>query len=159
MSRMTPVVIALGSNLGDRRRHLRTAVGMLAPDVRVVRLSSVWESDPVDCPPDSRPFLNMTLSGLTSATPSGLMTCLHDVENAVGRRRRLRNDPRPIDLDLIFYGAHLSSRDPAIPHPRFAERNFVLKPLAELLLDWTVGGERVRALSGKGTVRRIGSLY
>lgn len=126
----------------------------------VVRLSDVWETDPVECPPGSEPFLNMALSGITACGPLELMQELHSIEDAVGRRRRRVNDPRVIDLDLIFYGALLSgSRTPALPHPRFADRDFVLSPFRQLGLDWTVGGIRVSSLRGEGRVRQVGPLY
>lgn len=154
------MVIALGSNLGDRRRNLRAAVARLHPSVRVVRLSSLWESEPVGCPSGSGHFLNMALSGLTDLSPSALMAVLHGIESAAGRRRRKANEARRIDLDLIFYGSELTSGgSPAIPHPRYAERAFVLRPFGELGLDWTVGGRRVLSLRGEGAVRRVGSLY
>jgi 2-amino-4-hydroxy-6-hydroxymethyldihydropteridine diphosphokinase len=160
MARPTPVVIALGSNVGDRRRHLRTAVRQLSQSLRVVRVSGVWESDPVDCPPGSGPFLNMALSGVTGCAPGELLEALHAIEERAGRRRRRPNEPRVIDLDLIFFGAWLSSGgSPAIPHPRYDARAFVLAPFAELGLDWTVAGRRVRGLRGTGGVRRVGTLY
>lgn len=159
MNRPTPVVIALGSNLGDRRRHLRLAVRMLLGSVRVVRLSSVWESAPVDCPGGSGPFLNMAISGVTDLSPSSLLDAMHEIEDRIGRRRRRRNESRLVDLDLIFHGAHLSGTSPVLPHPRYADRAFVLRPVAELGLDWTVAGRRVASLEGWGAVRRVGSLY
>lgn len=159
MSRPTPVVIALGSNLGDRRRNLRMAVRMLLGSVRIVRLSSVWESAPVDCPAGSGPFLNMALSGVTSHSPGLLLDAMHEIEDCIGRRRRRRNEPRPVDLDLIFHGANLSGNSPVVPHPRYSDRAFVLRPVAELGLDWTVAGRRVASLEGRGVVRRVGSLY
>lgn len=159
MIRPTPVVIALGSNLGDRRRHLRLAVRMLLGSVRVVRISSVWESAPVDCPAGSGPFLNMAISGVTSLSPDRLLDAMHEIEDRIGRRRRRRNESRLVDLDLIFHGAHLSGTSPVLPHPRYADRAFVLRPVADLGLDWTVAGRRVASLEGMGAVRRVGSLY
>lgn len=160
MTRPTPVVIALGSNVGDRRRHLRAAVSNLSGLVRVVRVSSVWASDPVDCPPGSGPFLNMALSGVSSLSPDDLLAALHAIEERAGRRRRRPNEPRVIDLDLIFFGAMLASGGSAsIPHPRYSHRAFVLEPFGELGLDWTVAGQRIRRIRGAGVVRRAGSLY
>jgi len=159
MSQPREIVIALGSNLGDRRYHLRQAVALLAEHVRIVRLSGVWESDPVDCPPGSGPFLNMVLAATTIHSPQELLERLHRVEDRIGRRRRRRNESRVIDLDLIFHGARLSERGPILPHPRYADRAFVLEPLLELGLDWTVAGRRIPRVSASGSLRRLGTLY
>lgn len=155
-----PVVIALGSNLGDRRRNLRAAVALLPPIVRVVRLSRVWESNPVDCPPEAGAFLNMALSGVTTRSPAELLAALHEIERRLGRRRRRQNEPRVVDLDVIFYGARLARGSaPLLPHPRYGERAFVLAPIAELGLDWTVAGTRVSRLRGAGDAWPAGNLY
>lgn len=155
-----PVVIALGSNVGDRRRHLRTAIHLLSKTVKVVRLSSVWESHPMDCPPGAGLFLNMALSGVTVRSPESLLAAMHDVEKQIGRRRLRRNESRRIDLDLIFYGARLSGRtELLIPHPRYHERSFVIAPLGELGLDWTVAGRRVSKLDSGEVLRRVGTVY
>ncbi len=129
------VVIALGSNRGDRALNLRRAVDALGPDVRVVRISSVHETAPVDAPAGSPDFLNMIVVGYTSLLPLELLDRLQEIEQALGRVRGSRNAPRTIDLDLIFYDA-LRMRTPrlTIPHPRYAQRSFVLDPLAEVTI-------------------------
>jgi 2-amino-4-hydroxy-6-hydroxymethyldihydropteridine diphosphokinase len=134
---MTSVVIALGSNLGDRRRYLREAVHRLGAFVRVVRVSPVLETEPVDAPAGSPKFYNMVVVGHTSLPAKALLEALLAIEQAMGRRRRAVNGPRVIDLDLILYGTTLA-RAPrlTLPHPRYRQREFVLGPLRTLKLPW-----------------------
>jgi 2-amino-4-hydroxy-6-hydroxymethyldihydropteridine diphosphokinase len=131
------VVIALGSNVGPRELHLRRAVHRLQRIIRVVRLSSVLETEPVDSPSGAGRFLNMVLVGYTRCSAPALLQELLDLEIALGRRRPApANAPRPIDLDLIFYGALISRGALQVPHPRYRQREFVLAPLRELRLPW-----------------------
>jgi 2-amino-4-hydroxy-6-hydroxymethyldihydropteridine diphosphokinase len=129
------VLIALGSNLGDRALFLRRAVSHLSKVVHVVRVSSFIETDPVDAPPPK--YLNAVVAGYTDLSPSALLAALHDIESRLGRRRTTRNAPRVIDLDLILHSANLirTSRL-TVPHPRYLGREFVLGPLRELNLHW-----------------------
>ena len=132
-----PVLIALGSNLGDREWHLRRALHELQKVVRLVRVSSIIETDPVDAPAGSPRFLNMAAAGLSSLPPHELLRELLNIEARLGRVRSVRNAPRVIDLDLIFFGARrIRTRDLVLPHPRFAEREFVLGPMREI--GWKV---------------------
>jgi 2-amino-4-hydroxy-6-hydroxymethyldihydropteridine diphosphokinase len=133
------VLIALGSNLGDRVLNLRRAVDALAPYVRVVRMSTVIETEPVDAPAGSPRFMNMVVAGYTDLAPAALLERLLAIEIRNGRRRTLvRNAPRVIDLDLILHSAH-RVRTPrlTLPHPRFRGREFVMRPVRELRLGWT----------------------
>jgi len=132
------VLIALGSNLGDRRLNLRRAVAALAPHVRVVRASRVRETEAVDSPPDAPPFLNMVVAGYTDLSPQALLAELLTIETRLGRRRtRVRNAPRTIDLDLILHSANrVETRFLTLPHPRFRGRPFVMEPAGELDLGW-----------------------
>lgn len=100
--------------------------------VRVVRVSSIIETEPVDAPPPR--FLNAVLTGYTSLAPEALMAALLTIESRLGRvRRGVRNAPRVIDLDLILYGGHrLRTTSLTLPHPRFQEREFVMAPLREI---------------------------
>ena len=125
------VVIALGSNLGDRRWYLRRAVDELRRVISVVRVSSVIETDPVDAPPPK--FLNMVVVGHTKLSPEKLLDKLLAIETRLGRRRAARNAPRVIDLDLILHSAHRRrSARLTLPHPRYRERDFVMRPLREV---------------------------
>src|ERR1051325_9820864 len=127
------VVIALGSNLGDRALYLRRAVPGVGDAMRVVRGSSVHETAPVDAPPGSPPFLNMVVAGYTHLPPLALLDALQAIESRLGRRRGVRNAPRPIDLGLILYlWRGLRTNRLTLPHPRYRERAFVMAPLGEL---------------------------
>ena len=127
------VAIALGSSLGDRARNLRAAIDALRDVVRVVRISRVRETEPVNAPPGSPKFLNMAIAGYTSLSPEALLEALLDIETRLGRRRGIRNAPRTIDLDLIFHSANVRRTSKlTLPHPRYRERVFVLEPLREV---------------------------
>lgn len=135
MSSPESVIVALGSNLGDRETNLRRAVAELQHVMHVVRLSSIYETDPVDAPPPK--FLNMVVAGYTTLTPEQLLARLHDIEHRLGRVRSTKNAPRTIDLDLIIHGANIrNTREFTLPHPRYREREFVMRPLTELRLRW-----------------------
>ncbi|HEY8713546.1 MAG TPA: 2-amino-4-hydroxy-6-hydroxymethyldihydropteridine diphosphokinase [Thermoanaerobaculia bacterium] len=137
MSNPESVLIALGSNLGDRRRTLLRAIDELRRVITIVRVSSIHETDPVDTPQGSPRFLNMVIAGHTTLTPEQLLSHLLDIEQRLGRVRGVRNAPRTIDLDLILHGANVRrTRELTLPHPRYRERDFVMKPLRELRLAW-----------------------
>lgn len=128
----TTVVIALGSNLGNRRRNLLRAIEALKGVVSLVRISSIVETDPVDAPPPK--YLNMVVVGQTRLRPEALLDALLAIEKRLGRRRPApQNAPRTIDLDLILYDA-VRMRTPklTLPHPRAAGRDFVMRPLREV---------------------------
>jgi 2-amino-4-hydroxy-6-hydroxymethyldihydropteridine diphosphokinase len=129
------VLIAAGSNLGDRALFLRRAIDELRKVIHVVRVSTFIETDPVDAPPPK--YLNAVIAGYTDLPPASLLDALHAIETRLGRRRTTRNAPRVIDLDLILHSAHLV-RTPALtlPHPRYLGREFVRGPLQELGLAW-----------------------
>lgn len=101
--------------------------------MRIVRVSSIYETAPVDAPAGSPPFLNMTVVGYTRLGAAEFLRAIHQIEYRMGRiRRRVRNEPRIIDLDLIVFGANrIRSRALTIPHPRAHRRAFVLDPLRE----------------------------
>lgn len=133
----TPVVIALGSNLGDRQYELNRALREMSGLVRLVRISPVYETAPVDAPPGSNDFLNMVVAGWTRLGAETLLEGLHGIESTRGRERRVRHEPRHIDLDLILYGAHRIKRPRIeVPHPRYRARSFVMDPLRALNLPW-----------------------
>jgi 3-oxoacyl-[acyl-carrier protein] reductase len=127
--------IALGSNLGDRRRLLDDAVRLLAehPRVRVTAVSSYHETEPVGGPPGQEPYLNAAAELQTDLMPPELLRLLLDVEGRLGRVRKERFGPRTIDLDLLLYGDTTGDDEAlTLPHPRMHERLFVLRPLAEI---------------------------
>ena len=129
---MTVVHIALGSNLGDRAANLEAAISALPPAVEVARRSPVYETDP-EYVTDQPAFLNMVVCGDTRLEPEDLLRRLKEIERDLGRTPALRYGPRLIDLDIIFFGgAIVDAPGLVIPHPRLAERIFVLKPLSDI---------------------------
>ena len=126
--------VGLGSNLGDRAGHLLLAVrGMLDAGLAVTRLSSIYETEPVDVREQPH-FLNMVAElRVTIFSPEQTLARLLRIEYSLGRRREVRHGPRTIDLDLLLYGDERSATEfLQLPHPRLPERRFVLAPLAEL---------------------------
>lgn len=130
--------ISLGSNLGDRAGHLLLGVrGMMDAGLNVIRLSSIYETEPVDLVAQP-PFLNIVaeIRGSTLPTPEQTMARLLRVEYALGRNREIKAGPRTLDLDLLFYKDELSDTEfLRLPHPRLHLRKFVLVPLNELAPD------------------------
>ena len=125
------VVIALGSNLGDRGWYIRAAIEQLRRVIHVGRVSSIRETEPVDAPPPR--YLNCIVAGYTTLTPEALLRELQRIETRLGRRRSYRNAPRTIDLDLILHSSsRRRTRELTLPHPRYREREFVLEPMREL---------------------------
>jgi 2-amino-4-hydroxy-6-hydroxymethyldihydropteridine diphosphokinase len=136
----TIVYLALGSNLGDRRAHIAAAVARLAPDVVVERVSSLYETEPAYVLDQPR-FLNAALRGRTALDPSALLALLKRIERELGRGAGVRYGPRVIDLDILLYGDRsIATEALTIPHPRMAERPFVLVPLAEIAPGLTPPG-------------------
>jgi len=130
---MATVYLALGSNLGDRREHLRRAVAALnAEGILVRRLSTVIETEPFDSPPQGK-YLNAVLKAETRLSPENLQQATHAIENSMGRVRKVFRGPRVIDIDILLYDdVKLTSRHLVIPHPRMLERDFVMGPLEEI---------------------------
>jgi 2-amino-4-hydroxy-6-hydroxymethyldihydropteridine diphosphokinase len=126
------VALALGSNLGDRRSHLEHAVRRLASILANPRVSPFDETAPVGVGPQPA-FLNGAMVGQTTLTAGELLEGLLAIERERGRERPFPGAPRTLDLDLILFG-QLIVDEPGlrIPHPRFRERPFVLRPLAEV---------------------------
>ena len=128
--------IGLGSNLGDRAGYLLLAVrGMLDAGLDVIRLSSVYETEPVEYE-QQPPFLNMIaeLRGSTLPSPEQTLARLLRIEFSLGRTREVPMGPRTIDLDLLIFKEHrLDTEFLTLPHPRIASRKFVLVPLNELV--------------------------
>ena len=122
--------VALGSNLGDRLGYLRTGVAGLG---KVVAESQVYETDPVGGPDDQGPYLNMVVEIETTLDPFALLRRCQRIEAEAMRQRIVRWGPRTLDVDIVVYeGVTIDSDDLTVPHPRFAERRFVLTPLAEI---------------------------
>lgn len=136
---MTRTFVSVGSNLGDRRSFLRDAVDSL-PDV--VKVSSVFETDPVGGPGNQGAYLNIVVELDTDLTPSALLSVCHRIESAAHRVRDERWGPRTLDLDIIWMdGVEMDQPRLTIPHPRWKERKFVLAPLRELAPDLVTAQE------------------
>lgn len=136
------VVVALGSNLGERFTTLQGAVAAWAdtPDVWVTDASPVYETEPVDCPPDARPYLNAVVLLDTILPARRLMDRCLTIEEAFGRERTGEvNESRSLDVDLIVVGERRSDDDHLrLPHPRAKDRAFVLQPWHDLEPDATL---------------------
>ena len=138
-------VLAIGSNLGERFLSLQGAVNALAdtPDVWVTAVSPVYETEPVDCPPDAKTFLNaVVLIDTTLSSRTLLERCLA-IESAFGRERdpSVHNAPRTLDVDLIVVGdRRINDPDFVLPHPRAGERAFVLQPWYDIEPDAELPG-------------------
>src|SRR5262249_50636824 len=132
---MATAYIALGSNLGDRAATLLAAVRELnaTPGVRVTRLSTFHDTEPVGGPVGQSRFLNAAAELSTTLGAEDLLHTLLAVEQKFGRVRREKDGPRTLDLDLLLYDdLRRDAPDPVVPHPRLHQRRFVLAPLAEI---------------------------
>lgn len=127
------VYVGLGANLGEREAALRTALAAIGqlPCTRVTRVSPLYGSAPVDAGgPD---YLNAVAELSTALAPQALLQALQAIEQAAGRERPYRNAPRTLDLDILWFGDQvIDTPTLTVPHPRMAERAFVLRPLADL---------------------------
>jgi 2-amino-4-hydroxy-6-hydroxymethyldihydropteridine diphosphokinase len=133
---MARIYLSLGSNKGDRAQYVARAIAALAErGVNVIQESSLYETEPVET--DSKSwFLNCVIGAETKLLPPQLMHTLLDIERSLGRRRRVLRGPRVIDMDILLYDERVVSSDYLeIPHPRMAERRFVLVPFAEIAPD------------------------
>ena len=149
--------VGLGSNLGPRRENIEAALREIsrAPGIRVRRTSPLYETDPVGGPPQGS-FLNGVAEVEAEMAADELLSLLQEIEERLGRRRTTRWGPRVIDLDLLLYGDEVRPGPGLIlPHPRMQEREFVLRPLADLNRDLPVPpegrtvGELLDALDGE----------
>jgi 2-amino-4-hydroxy-6-hydroxymethyldihydropteridine diphosphokinase len=157
--------LGLGSNLGDREANLREAVQRLeAAEIRVLRRSSLYETAPQDLL-DQPWFLNAVVEVETSLFPLQLLARIRQIERDMGRRRITPKGPRNIDIDILFYGRTvIATAELEVPHPRMAQRRFVLEPLAEIAPDFRdpltgkTANEMLAALEPQG-VRRLETRY
>jgi 2-amino-4-hydroxy-6-hydroxymethyldihydropteridine diphosphokinase len=127
------IYLSLGSNMGDRAENIARAVAALASHgVRVTRRSSLYETEPVEFRNQDW-FLNCVLEAETDWTPGELMDALLQIERDLGRHRRVPKGPRLIDMDILLFGSSVvRTPELEIPHPRMAERRFVLVPFNEI---------------------------
>jgi len=145
--------LGLGSNLGDRQAHLRTAVAGIDDTVRV---SPVYETEPVGGPAGQGPYLNVVVELETTHSPRELLELARRLEADAGRVRTVRHGPRTLDVDVLLVGdLVVADPDLVVPHPRMWERRFVLAPLAVLAPEIVPADALERA---GGTVRCLGRL-
>ena len=130
------VYLSLGSNAGEREANLRAAIAALpGAGVRVTRVSAFYETEPVDYL-EQRWFLNCAVEGETEKTAAELLRLLREIETRMGSKKTVAKGPRPIDMDILLYGAEtIDSPDLQVPHPRMHLRRFVLVPLAEIAAE------------------------
>ena len=142
------MLLALGSNLGDRRRLLASALTRLGCWLDGMVASGLYQTAPRYVE-DQPTFLNMAVRGRTALSPFELLAVVQAIETGLGRERSQRYGPRTIDIDIVYYGdAHVQTQALTIPHPLRAERRFVLAPLADLAPDFVdpVTGRTVQAM-------------
>jgi 2-amino-4-hydroxy-6-hydroxymethyldihydropteridine diphosphokinase len=135
-STMAIVYLGLGSNVGDRYQNLKQSLELISDRSDIMLLSSVYETEPVGFAAQPL-FLNAVCCASTRLSPHELLTTIKAIEAKLGRRRSFPNAPRPIDIDILFYDNELiNNPDLTIPHPRLAQRAFVLIPLVEINPDF-----------------------
>jgi len=149
---MAEVYLGLGSNVGNRIAQLAGARDAISGSAgKILAASSIYDTAPWGPIPQDN-YLNQVIRISTQLAPRDLLVALHEIERAAGRDRanEVRYGPRTLDLDILIYGDKTVNEDGlTIPHPRIAERAFVLVPLAEIAPDLVLGGTPVREMLGR----------
>lgn len=138
--------ISLGTNLGDRLENLRKSRDLLldlVPPGTAYQQSAIYRTEPLNCPPNSSDFYNAVIEIGYGGKPQDLLKATQQIERTLGRHTSaLRNAPRPIDLDILYYGqTEIDEEILTIPHPRLTVRRFVLRPLADINSRLTLPGD------------------
>ena len=135
MTDLVTVYLGLGSNLGNRQENLDMALKLLSQRLQIGKISSIYDTEPMGNTNQPR-FLNLACEVFTRLTPEGLLALTKGIERKMGRYSR-SGEPRTIDIDIILYGDQvIDTPDLVVPHPKMAERSFVLIPLAEIAPDF-----------------------
>lgn len=135
MTEVVTVYLGLGSNMGNRDENLDRALDYLSQRLRLGKVSSVYDTDPVGNVDQPR-FLNIVCQVYTRLAPQELLALAKGIESKLGRVQGKSNAPRPIDIDILLYDEQVvNTPELVIPHPRMPERAFVLVPLAEIASD------------------------
>jgi 2-amino-4-hydroxy-6-hydroxymethyldihydropteridine diphosphokinase len=139
-------IVAIGSNMGRSREAVMAAITHAKfVTNHPIKSSSIWETMPVDCPPGSPNFLNAVVAFIPQKgeTPESLLEKMQELEKILGRKpKKILNEPRPLDLDLIAFGNEIrNTPELTLPHPRAHLRRFVLQPLSEILPELVLPGQ------------------
>ena len=133
---MVEVYIGIGSNLGNKEKNIEKAIELLKEKCKILEVSSIYKTEPVGYKAQDW-FLNCAAKIDTDLKPEDLLKFFQFIEKTLGRIRTIKNGPRTIDLDIIFYGSRIiKTKKLTIPHPRMHKRMFVLEPLNELCPDF-----------------------
>ena len=146
---MPLVLIALGSNVGNRDCHIRQAIAALDAAFEIIATAPWFETEPVGMVAPTQAFINTAIALDTTMPPTDLLHRLQTIETALGQAIHKHNGDRIIDLDIIAYGDWVVDEpNLTIPHPRFRTRHFVLAPLTHIAPDWVdpVSGQSIQAL-------------
>ncbi|MDA8216060.1 MAG: 2-amino-4-hydroxy-6-hydroxymethyldihydropteridine diphosphokinase [Dehalococcoidales bacterium] len=158
---MARVFLGLGANLGDARANIEKALSLLESRMHIGAVSSWYDTAPVGYLDQPR-FLNLVCEGTTDLAPAELLTFVKGIEQQLGRQPTVRYGPRPVDIDILLYDDKvIRAPDLEIPHPRLAERGFVLLPLAEIAAAVIVPGtgktvDELRRALPEQDVKRLG---
>ena len=150
-SELVAVYLGLGSNMGNRQDNLDKALDFLSRRLRVKQVSSMYDTEPIGNIKQPR-FLNLVCQVYTGLAPMELLGLAKGIESKLGRTFGKSSAPRPIDIDILLYGDQIiKTPELVIPHPRLAERAFVLVPLAEIALELVhpVIGKTIKELLGE----------
>jgi len=152
---MATAYLGLGSNLGDRKQNLIQALELMSQEIEIEELSSIYETEPVGFTQQPL-FLNAACRISTELNPEALLELVKNIEYKLDRRPSFPNAPRPIDIDILLYDDRVvNSPILTIPHPRFAERAFVLIPLAEIAAEAI---NPANGISVSQLVKNLGSI-
>jgi 2-amino-4-hydroxy-6-hydroxymethyldihydropteridine diphosphokinase len=129
---MARVFLGLGSNIGDKQQHIRKAISLISELGTLHKISHLYLTEPVGGIKQEW-FLNCAVEIETSLHPEKLLSLVKSIERKLGRKKTVKNGPRSIDIDILFYGDFLvNTKNLVIPHPLIQERRFVLQPLMDL---------------------------
>lgn len=155
-SNAVSVYLSFGSNVGNRQDNLDKALDLLSHRLSIGAVSSLYDTEPVGVVNQPR-FLNLVSQVFTRLAPREVLTLTQGIELKMGRAPDTHNKPRPIDIDILFFGDHvIETPDLIIPHPRLAERAFVLVPLAEIApnLVHPISGKIIKELLAEITEKQ-----
>lgn len=140
---MSKVYLSLGTNLGDKESNLKHALLLLSEEVKILKTSSLYETEPVGFK-DQPWFLNMVFEGDTDLSPSDLLCFTKSIESEMKRIKTIVNGPRIIDIDILLYDDEkIETENLIIPHPRMLERAFAMVPLYEISSDLIIFGKSI----------------